>query len=323
MIKPPKVHWSTKVILGLLFFLVLLLGVLWITKQKSFTWIDDFLTASLAEKATPTLSLELSPSATAQAFPDGTPLVTAIGMTQIFSGPGEEFEVVAILEPGRQARVEGMNEEETWWAIEVPYLASGRGWVSGERVLAENTLAVRVVSNSASAVGESGEIIKGRAVANVNIRSGPGLNFQKVGTLEIDQEAELVGIDPDRFWYLVVVPGVRKEQGWVSVDYVVAQNTDLLPVVRYQPANANKDVPTPAQEKPALTALAVVNIRSGPDTIFEVLGKLEVGQRAEAVGVSADGRWYAIKYTPADSGRAWVAADFVEVENGANLPVLP
>jgi uncharacterized protein YraI len=67
----------------------------------------------------------------------------------------------------------------------------------------------------------------------------------------------------------------------------------------------------------------VVNIRSGPDTIFQVLGKLEAGQRAEIVGVSADERWYAIKYTPADTGRAWVAADFVEVENAEDLPVLP
>lgn len=321
MIQPPRIHWSTKVILGLLFLLAFLLVGLWFTRENALPWIDRLIQASLvSETPTPTVGVEMTeiqPS-----FPDGTPLVTAIGMTPIYSGPGEEFDEVALLEQGQQAQIEGMSEDEKWWAINVPYIASGRGWVSGERVLAENTLDVRVISAD-SLTNISGGTTSGRALANVNIRSGPGMNFQKVGTLEIDQETLIVGIDPERFWYLIEIPGVSTDQGWVSVDYVAAQNTENLPLVSYQPPNANRDIPTPAPEKPALTSLAVVNIRSGPDTIYQVLGKLEVGQRAEVVGVSADGRWYAIKYTPADTGRAWVAADYVEVKIDGDLPVLP
>lgn len=321
MIQPPKMHWSTKVILGLFLLLAVLLVVLWFTRENSLPWVDQFIRASLTHE-TPTPVVEATATELRPSFPEGTPLVTAIGMTPIYSGPGEEYDEVALLDAGQQARVEGMSEDEKWWAINVPYLTSGRGWVMGERVLAENTLAVRVISAEASS-NPSGGTSSGRALANVNIRSGPGLNFQKVGTLEIDQETLIVGIDPERFWYLIEIPGVSTEQGWVSVDYVAGQNTENLPIVRYQPANANRDVPTPAPGKPVLTSLGVVNIRSGPDTIYQVLGKLELGQQAELVGVSADGRWYAIKYTPADSGRAWVAADFVEVKDAENLPVLP
>lgn len=321
VIEPPKLHWSTKLILGLLFLLAVLLGVLWFSRENQISWINEFIRSSLVSE-TPTPTTAAEPTPTAPVFPDGTPLVTATGITPIFSGPGEDFDEVALLTPGQQAMVEGISEDEAWWAINVPYLASGRGWVARELVQAENTLGVQVVSVSGQP-GDEGGSTTGRALANVNIRSGPGLNFQKVGSLEINQETSIVGIDPEGFWYFVDVPGVRQEQGWVSVDYVAAQNTDDLPVVRYQPANANRDVPTPAPDKPALTAIAVVNIRSGPDTIFQVLGKLEAGQRAEIVGVSADERWYAIKYTPADTGRAWVAADFVEVENAEDLPVLP
>ncbi|HSQ27005.1 MAG TPA: SH3 domain-containing protein [Anaerolineales bacterium] len=323
MIQSPKVHWSTKVILGFLFILILLLGALWFSRENRIAWIENLFQAGLSQTETATPAADLTPSPAAQMFPDGTPIVTAIGMTSIYSGPGEDYEVIALLEPGQQAQVEGMNEDETWWAIEVPYLTSGRGWVFGERVLAENTLAVRVISNvDGSGDGNAGTST-GRAVANVNIRSGPGLNYQKVGTLEIDQETDIVGVDPEGFWYLVEIPGISDDQGWVSVDYVVAQNADDLPIVQYQPPNANLDVPEPGQDKPSLTALAVVNIRSGPDTIYEILGKLEVGQRAEVVGVSADGRWYAIKFTATDTGRAWVAADFVEALDVDNLPVLP
>jgi uncharacterized protein YraI len=214
-----------------------------------------------------------------------------------------------------------MSEDEAWWAINVPYLTGGRGWVASARVLAENTLAVRVISDNE--LSGDGEAVKGKALANVNIRSGPGLNFQKVGTLEINQETEILGIDPDEFWYYIEIPGIFDDQGWVSVDYISAQNVDSLPTLRYQPANANPDVPTPAADQPTLIAVAVVNIRSGPDIIFEILGKLEVGQHAALLGVSADGRWYAIQYKPTDTGRAWVAAEFVEVEKDENLPVLP
>lgn len=323
MIQPPEVHWSTKIILGLLFILILLLGVLWFSRENRIAWIMNLFQPGLSQAETATPTVDMTPSPAANVFPDGTPIVTAIGMTSIYSGPGEDYEVIALLEPGQQAQVEGMNEEETWWAINVPYLTSGRGWVLAERVLAENTLAVRVISNIEGSGNGIAATSTGRALANVNIRSGPGMNYQKVGTLEIDQETAIVGIDPEKFWYLVEIPGISDDQGWVSVDYVVAQNAADLPVVNYQPLNANLDVPEPGQDKPSLTALAVVNIRSGPDTIYEILGKLEVGQRAEVVGISADGRWYAIKYTASDTGRAWVAADYVEAKDVDDLPVLP
>lgn len=323
MIQSPKMHWSTKVILGLFLLLAILLSILWFGKQNQIPWINQFFENQLLKAETPTPTISLKPSPTKQAFPAGTPIVTAIGMTSIYSGPAETFEVIALLEPGQQARVEGISEDSAWWAIDIPYLVSGRGWVQSELVLAENTLNAREISADEQLAGEEANTIKGKALTNVNIRSGPGMNFQKMDTLEIDQEATILGKDPEGFWYLIEIPGVREEQGWVSVDYVAAQNTDTLPVVRYQPPNANPDVPPPEADEPALMSLAVVNIRSGPDIIYETLGKLEVGQQAVVLGVSADGRWYAIEYVPADSGRAWVAADFVEVNADEEIPVLP
>ncbi len=321
MIESPKIHWSTKVIMGLFFLLSLLLGLLWFSREYHSSWIHQLVQSRKAgETLTPTASVTLSPTATE--FPEGTPWVQAIDITPVRSGPGDEFEEIAMLTPGQQARVIGMSADEAWWAINLPYLASGRGWILKDSVQAKNTLSVEVISGGELTEAEGGKTTKGKAQVNVNVRSGPGMNFQKVGALEAEDEALIIGVDSAKDWYLIEIPGVRKEEGWVSVDYISAQNTDGLPVVRYQPPNANRDVPTPAPGKPALMAQAVVNIRSGPDTIFQVLGKLEIGQQAEVVGTSADNRWYAIKYTPADSGRAWVAADFVEIENGDDLPVL-
>ena len=234
----------TKIILGLMGIMLLVFLVLVLTSQGYLPGAKLLLNRIGQAEATETPGIQIAPSPTAASFPPGTALVTAIGMTQVYSGPGEEFEKVALLEPGRQARIMGMNEAETWWAVELPYLQSGRGWVLSERVQAENTLEVRVVS----AENPSGEVetqeFVGKALTNINVRSGPGLNYQKVGVIEVDQEIALLGVDPLGFWYQVPAKDGPEGKGWVSVDYVQTSDSDELPVMGFQPANANLDVPT-------------------------------------------------------------------------------
>lgn len=316
-----KTSWLTKTILGVLGLLLLILLALVLASRGVIPGAQQMVQKLLAPQSTPTPGIQILPSPTPQLFPPGTPLIIAIGMTQVYSGPGEDQDKVAILEPGRKARIIGMNEEESWWAVEMPYLQGGRGWVMAERVQAENTLAVKVVSAEGSPVQEA-QVFSGKALTNINVRSGPGLNYQKVGVVEMEQEVQLLGVDPQGFWYQIQAADGPDGKGWIAVDYIQTSDSDELPVVGFQPANANKDIPTPPSGEPSLTALAVINIRAGPDTNFEILGKLQQGQSAEILGISPDGRWYAIRYTPASSGRAWVSADFVETNNADNVQVL-
>ncbi|MCB0195591.1 MAG: PKD domain-containing protein, partial [Anaerolineae bacterium] len=81
-------------------------------------------------------------------------------------------------------------------------------------------------------------------------------------------------------------------------------------------------VPTPAPQGPSVTADANINIRSGPSTEFEVIGRLDQGQNAEALGRSPDQQWWVIKVAAANNGQGWVAADFVTTTNTDNLPVI-
>ncbi len=312
----------TKIILVIMGILLLLLTILVLTNRGYLPAARALIERINQGEATATPAIEIVPSPTAPSFPPGTAVVTAIGITQVYSGPGEENDKVAILEPGRQAPIIGTNEEETWWAVELPYLQSGRGWVPRERVQAENTLAVKIISAEDPVSVEPAQEYTGKALTNLNVRSGPGLNYTKVGVIEAGQEIALLGIDPLRFWYQVEAPDGPEGKGWVSVDYVQTTDADELPVTGFQPANANPDVPTPPSGSPALTALSVINIRAGPETNFQILGKLQQGQRAEILGVSPDGRWYAIRYTEADSGRAWVSADYVETENADSIEII-
>lgn len=60
-----------------------------------------------------------------------------------------------------------------------------------------------------------------------------------------------------------------------------------------------------------------VNLRSGPDTSYKSLGKLEAGQSVMATGQTEDGAWYQIYY---EGQNAYISSEFaVEAEAHENL----
>jgi len=240
---------------------------------------------------------------------------------QVYDGPGEEYPSLAWLEDDQTAEVVGTNEERTWWVIELQYFSSGRGWVSGELVEISDSANVPIVADNYTleANGTPASLTaSAKAIANINIRSGPDLKYQKIGTLELGQTAEILGTSGDHYWFLIKIPGKENEQGWVSRDYVIAQNADDIPVVG---ANTTFQA-TIAPGTPSLTAQATVNVRAGPSVTFAVIGQLQQGESAEIVGKTEDGIWLAIRFSGAENQRAWVAAAYVQARNVEKAPVL-
>jgi N-acetylmuramoyl-L-alanine amidase len=207
--------------------------------------------------------------------------------------------------------------------VRVPYLENGKGWAPMEKVIAQNTQGVPVLSVEGAPVEQVTVIpAVAQAVTDVNIRAGPGLSYEKVGMLKNGQSAEILGTDPQSFWWYVSVPEVEGLQGWVAIDYVIARNAEEVPVIDPEAEKLARIPPTPGIGAPSLVALATVNFRSGPGKNFGVLGALEQDQRAEVVGVNEDGTWWAIKFPAGQNGIAWVSANYVKAENTQELPVM-
>jgi len=61
--------------------------------------------------------------------------------------------------------------------------------------------------------------------------------------------------------------------------------------------------------KPTLTALVVLNVRSGPATDFPTIGQLQPGQTVEVLGRNQAGTWWQVVYPPGSDNPAWVSAD--------------
>jgi hypothetical protein len=89
----------------------------------------------------------------------------------------------------------------------------------------------------------------------VNLRSGPGALYDRVGVLLIGQKAPAKGRSPAGEWILIEYPGVPGGVAWVYALYVQIEPATQLPIVEPPPT------PTPAVTStidPTLAAKFVV-----------------------------------------------------------------
>jgi len=286
----------------------------------------EFLTSWINRRSgTPTVEMAQSGSQTfaptATFSPDAAWLTITLN-APVYSGPGDSFSRIAILESGNKALIVGVSQDRSWWAVSLPYYNEGFGWVSAQLVETNNTSNVEVLDekgNLAAAPTATRPSATVKAITNINIRSGPATRFMKIGTLESDQTTTVFGVSPDRFWWLVEIPGGQSQQGWLARDYVIASNADDVPVVGLQGLGESGDI---KPGTPFLTSnYATVNVRAGPSTTYAVVGQLSQGQTAAIVGKDEDGIWWLIAYPSAPDGVGWVAAAYVTAENTVDVPI--
>lgn len=329
MMPGSRIPLITKIYLAILIYLSAMLVILimlrfadvelnWQNVRKLLPGDDASQTTEQTATSEPVQALEPT-------FPPGVPWLQAVGNTSIFNTPGGASQPVAMLVPGQTAQVLGVSEDRQWWAIRLPYFENGQGWVAASQVNVQNADLVSVISTTgapSSAPRPTEQIPVALAVANVNVRSGPDMSFDKIGLLQNGEEAEIIGISPDGLWWAIRLPGENARTGWVAKDYIVSRNDDNLPVLTLESASSVGVVASPQPGKASLTAAWTVNIRAGPGKQYAIIGTLQQGQTAEIVGVSEDGIWWAIRFESSEGDTGWVAAAYVEAQNAQNVPVL-
>jgi N-acetylmuramoyl-L-alanine amidase len=177
-----------------------------------------------------------------------------------------------------------------------------------------------------------------QAYATVNVRSGPGTQYDIIGQLTSGNEVQITGrSDEESNWLRIDFEG---RDGWVAYFTVsVLGNTEQLPVVA--PRNVQAIAPMPATATPAniqatselyATAYRIVNVRSGPGTEYVPIGTLQPGNSADVTGRSSDSEWLRINY---NGQEGWIAffvvsltglledTSVVEVSSGAETEAPP
>ena len=157
----------------------------------------------------------------------------------------------------------------------------------------------------------------------VNVRSGPGTAYQSFGIVPAGTSFEVNGISEDGGWWVVRLPIdiSASGQGWINANYVETENTENVPVIATPPLEGEDP---PEGDVPTATAIEPINVRSGPGTDYDSYGVAPAGSTAVVIGVSADNQWWVIQISTdiASDGRGWINANYVEVQNADNVPVI-
>lgn len=172
----------------------------------------------------------------------GMPMVTALTLINLRSGPGTNFPSYGVAPAGAQGVVIGVSEDGGWWVVQVQnttLVPEGQAWVSAEYVNAENTADVPVIPSpeqppNVEIPPPDPNAPRGTALDAINIRSGPGTNYPSYGIAPKGAQGEIIGISEDGQWWVVRVQNtalVPEGQGWVSVDWVLAENASGVPVI--------------------------------------------------------------------------------------------
>ncbi|KUK40795.1 MAG: N-acetylmuramoyl-L-alanine amidase, partial [Clostridia bacterium 62_21] len=137
----------------------------------------------------------------------------------------------------------------------------------------------------------------------VNLRSGPGTNYQVTGQVTRGTRLEVLGKSGS--WYKIVYAGGKTS--WIAGWLVKVENTGA-----YKPPAQSPSTPTnPSVGKQvAVVQGDVVNLRSGPGTNYQITARTTRGAELEVLGKSGD--WYKIAY--AGGKTSWIAGWLVKVK---------
>ncbi len=173
--------------------------------------------------------------------PQNAPQVTMREPATLRSGPTLEFPVFGVAPTGSKAEVIGESEDEEWWAVRLPtsLAEDGTGWVAKVYTSASNAGNVPTIKTpklpkniTPAAPGSGAASLITREP--LNVRKGPGTDYASLGKVGIGTIMAVVGVSPDREYYLVNVPLEidPSGRGWVAARYVKTENVSNVPIVQ-------------------------------------------------------------------------------------------
>ena len=188
-------------------------------------------------------------------------------------------------------------------------------------------LAVCVSVAVMTAFAQTETAVLAQSYRTVNVRSGPGTQYDVIGQLQDGMIVPVTGrSDEDSNWLRIDFNG---REGWVAYFTVsLMSSPNNLPIVEPRETAESGVLPTAAPATPVLqaatgtyvTAFRRVNVRSGPSTDDARVGFLSPGDTADILGRADDREWLLIDF---EGQPGWVAYFVVSVTGRLdNVPLI-
>jgi len=167
------------------------------------------------------------------------PSATALDPINVRSGPSTSYPSYGVAAEGSTAEVVGVSSSGGWWVVKVPtdIAPDGQGWVDGRYVEVANADNVAVIQTPAlpptvelPMVPPAG-VPTATALDYLNVRSGPGTQYEIYGVVQPGASGEIIGKSTDAKWWVIKLPSVAAGQGWISADWVETTDAGNVPVI--------------------------------------------------------------------------------------------
>ena len=216
------------------------------TKKPTFTptvAVTPTPTPTSAHTATPTQSPTATTTLTATPVP-GQMATIGEDLVNLRAGPGTDYAIIAQLAAGAELQIVGRGAENDW--VYVQPEDGDAGWVFASYLTGIDDMDALVVVTPDPDVLPLAEVSE----ELVNLRGGPGAEYEILSQLSQDQTLMVVGRNEAGDWLAVKFGG---DTGWIFID-LVTYSGDIadLPVQAPPPT----PTPPPATPTPKPVALA-------------------------------------------------------------------
>ncbi len=162
----------------------------------------------------------LLPQPTVLSLLDGT-TTTQLNVRSEPSTAGNNLGVVTAFS---KVQVIGREENGAWFQIVYAESPNGKGWITAAYVQMNAAGEVPIVE----IISGSGPVVSGLVIQGLNVRSGPGTNFESFGTLISNDVVLITGKDSSGKWIQIQYKG---QVGWASSEFLrIDAGTESLPV---------------------------------------------------------------------------------------------
>lgn len=203
-----------------------------IANETAFTATTGFVTSTLPPtKIPPPTHTPLPTTPTAGVIETAvTAAVAGTTSTQlnVRKEPSTASETLGIINQFTAVQVIGKDASGSWFQIIYAESEAGKGWVRAEFVqVSDASVEIPVLGSAAG----SGSGLSGLVIQKVNVRSGPGINFESLGVLNPNDVIFITGKDPDGEWLQIEYASSADGKGWAAVKYLQVENLDSIPVI--------------------------------------------------------------------------------------------
>lgn len=125
------------------------------------------------------------------------------------------------------------------------------GWIRANYVqVSDATAEIPVWSVEAG----NGSVGSGVVLSGVNVRSGPGRDFDSLGLLNQNDVVSILGKDSSGTWMKIDYPASADGTGWVAAEYLQIENIDAIPTLDEAAEMPAAETPVSSTQPPSQPA---------------------------------------------------------------------